>query len=80
MPLIKASYLVMLFVQGKKILYALGNEYLYGVMKSNPAPNLYCVKDPSKNITHVWCVSVRIDSSGKSMFIGMRLYIGAFAS
>ena len=70
----------MLFVQGNIILYALGNEYLYGVMKSNPAPNPYFVKETSKNITHVWCVSVRIDSSGKSMFIDWRFCMGELTS
>lgn len=49
-------------------------------MKSNPAPEPYCVKDPSKNMTHVWCVSVIIESSGKSTFIGVRLCIGTSAS
>ena len=31
MPLIRASYFVILFVQGNIILYDLGNKYLYGI-------------------------------------------------
>ena len=67
----------MLLVQGKRILYALGSEYLCGIMNRIPTPDPYCVKEPSKNITHVLCVSVKIDSSVKSMFNGSELYIGA---
>ena len=70
----------MLFVQGKRILYALGSEYLYGVMKSILALDPYYVKQALKKITHIWCVSVRIDSSGKSMFIGSELCIVASAN
>lgn len=77
MSLIRPSYSAILFLQGNKILYSLGNEYFYGVMNKSPALDLFCVKDLSKNITQVWCVSIRIDLSGKSMFTGRRLYIGA---
>ena len=59
-----------------KILYALGSEYLCGVMKSNLASDPFYVKEPSKNITHVWCVSIKIDSSENSIFSGRRLCIG----
>ena len=75
-----ASYSTILLVQGNKILYALGSEYAYGVMKSILALDPCCVKEPLKKITHILCVSVKIDSLGKSMFIRRRLYIGASAS
>ena len=79
-PLINASYSTMLLVHGKRILYALGSEYLCGIMNKIPAPDPYCVKELSKNITHVLHVSVKIDSSGKSMFNGSVLCIGASAN
>lgn len=51
MPLIRASYFAILFVQGNKTLYALGNEYFYGVMNKSPTLDPSSMKEQLKNIT-----------------------------